>query len=255
MKLLLLMVALVFVAPSGSAQGAEAMGKNIANPDQLSWPVIANPDALIALARADIARWGEQGGTAIDWRAPGHEALGSLPVFASFVTKDALVVVLDTEAMSGQAIVVAPDPARLSSLPPFIVRMANTAVPEIKQALLALNSPGGVTPSSGWSIRIFEVRNRDAARAGSPRHLEMSLPDYPWDMQRAGIPGEVRVNFVVTRSGTVTNAEIKASSGEFAPPVQEALARWRFKPGVDLETRLPVDVRMSAVIRFDLPDD
>jgi TonB family protein len=80
-------------------------------------------------------------------------------------------------------------------------------------------------------------------------------PEYPVEALRRGLEGWVRVEFTVTSTGAVANADVVASSGSvFEAPTLEAVGRWRFAP--QLVDGNPVDVpRVQTTIRFQLTDD
>lgn len=57
-------------------------------------------------------------------------------------------------------------------------------------------------------------------------------PIYPDGMRRAGIAGEVVVDFIVNANGDVQNAfAVKMSRREFESAALEAVSKWKFSPG------------------------
>jgi protein TonB len=57
-------------------------------------------------------------------------------------------------------------------------------------------------------------------------------PQYPFEMRRAGIRGEVLVRFIVDSNGNVRDPIIiRSSNAAFEEPVIQAVLRWRFRPG------------------------
>ncbi len=79
-------------------------------------------------------------------------------------------------------------------------------------------------------------------------------PNYPIEMSRAGINGEVVVGLVIDSEGNVRNPYIISSTHrEFESEALRAIARWKFKPGrkngVDVSTRnvrLPIVFNMTG---------
>jgi protein TonB len=94
----------------------------------------------------------------------------------------------------------------------------------------------------------FAVLEVDRAPKPAAR---LQRPNYPLDMRRAGIRGEVIVRFVVTPEGKVINATaIKATSATFAVEAVKAVSRWSYEPA--LKDGLPVYCRMELPIMFKL---
>jgi RNA polymerase sigma factor (sigma-70 family) len=58
-----------------------------------------------------------------------------------------------------------------------------------------------------------------------------AAPQYPFEMRRAGISGEVMVEFLIDPQGNVRNARaLKSSQQEFETAAVEAVAKWKFNP-------------------------
>lgn len=57
-------------------------------------------------------------------------------------------------------------------------------------------------------------------------------PNYPFEMRRAGIQGEVVVGFVVTVNGDVIDAyAVRSTQREFEQAAIQAVLKWKFRPG------------------------
>jgi TonB family protein len=94
---------------------------------------------------------------------------------------------------------------------------------------------------------IGESRSAAAAAAGAPSAKPVydiaeldqkpvprfqARPRYPFEMRRAGIRGEVVVDFVVNNEGDVVNAfALRSTQVEFEAPAVEAVSKWKFRPG------------------------
>ena len=95
---------------------------------------------------------------------------------------------------------------------------------------------------------IFSLSDLDQA----PEIRTQPLPQYPPELQRAGITGEVVVSFVVDVRGDVGQARVVQSSRpEFDAAALQAVSRWRFRPGKKFGHA--VATRMEAPIVFTLP--
>ena len=78
-------------------------------------------------------------------------------------------------------------------------------------------------------------------------------PQYPYEMSRAGISGEVVVEFIISAAGDVVDTRvIRSSHREFEVPAMQAVAKWKFKPG--RKGGKNVNTRASQLIEFNLED-
>ena len=78
-------------------------------------------------------------------------------------------------------------------------------------------------------------------------------PTYPFEMRRAGISGEVVVDFIITPAGEVWNAyAIRFTRPEFAAPAVTAVSKWKFRPGK--KGGRAVYTHMQVPIGFTLSD-
>jgi protein TonB len=99
----------------------------------------------------------------------------------------------------------------------------------------------GMLPS-GISTELFD----DPRRAGPPGNIfEVSgldqiprvrgfraPPNYPFEMRRTGLTGEVLVDFLVDAEGNVLNARaVTSSHREFEASAVQAVSKWKFHPG------------------------
>jgi periplasmic protein TonB len=79
-------------------------------------------------------------------------------------------------------------------------------------------------------------------------------PNYPFEMRRAGISGEVTVDFIVDPDGNVANAfALKSSQKEFEPAAVHAVSKWKFKAGRKAGKSVPTHMQVPIV--FTLSDE
>jgi protein TonB len=101
--------------------------------------------------------------------------------------------------------------------------------------------PEGITPSASVNV-IPEVRDTSLFRGmqvfdiskldQTPVPKYQARPQYPFEMRRAGIAGEVLVDFLVDTNGDVQNAyAVRSSQREFEASAVQAVSKWKFKPG------------------------
>lgn len=83
-----------------------------------------------------------------------------------------------------------------------------------------------------------------------PKPTALASPKYPAEWLQKGISGWVRVAFVITQTGDVTDARaVQSSNPEFEAPAIEAVMSWKFQPG--LKAGREVNVRASQLIKFN----
>jgi len=101
----------------------------------------------------------------------------------------------------------------------------------------------------GKGMELFDVSQLDQR----PVLRVPVQPSYPYEMSRAGINGNVTVEFIISSNGDVTQAQvIKSSHREFEVPAVQAVLKWKFKPG--RRGGRAVNVRASQLIEFNLDD-
>jgi len=85
-----------------------------------------------------------------------------------------------------------------------------------------------------------------------PRLIHQIEPVYPHEARSKGVEGKVILQFVVNKSGHVTNIRIVSSApkGVFDQRAKEAVSKWRFEPG--MYRGKPVDSRVTLPIRFEM---
>ncbi len=113
---------------------------------------------------------------------------------------------------------------------------------------IPVNPPGA---NFGRGIKdLFDINNLDqkpVARVQNP-------PQYPYEMSRAGISGEVAVEFIINSNGDVVETRvIRSSHREFEVPAMQAVQKWKFKPG--RKGGKNVATKASQLIEFNLEDN
>ncbi len=107
---------------------------------------------------------------------------------------------------------------------------------------------GGVRSNMG---QIFDIRDLDQ----QPRARGMrEAPQYPHEMKRQGISGEVTLQFLVDSRGDVHDVTVvKSSHREFESPAIAAVQKWKFHAG--RKGGKAVTTRMQIPIAFNLNDE
>jgi RNA polymerase sigma factor (sigma-70 family) len=83
--------------------------------------------------------------------------------------------------------------------------------------------------------------------------LSVPLPPiYPAELKQAGVEGEALMEFVIDRTGAVTEVKaVRSTHLEFEVAAEEALKQWKFTPGQ--KGGLAVNTRVQQVLKFELP--
>lgn len=128
------------------------------------------------------------------------------------------------------------------------ITMAPTVVPEGVQIDPGVDTiPAGGPRTPG---RVGEIYDPSALER-SPLARFQAQPQYPFDMRRGGISGEVLVEFVVDANGAVREARaVRSSQREFEAAAVQAVSKWTFRPGEKGGRK--VATRMQVPIVFSL---
>ena len=120
----------------------------------------------------------------------------------------------------------------------------------LKPNVGVINIPQGRPGGLGKGIEIFDISKLDQVPVPRVR----VQPQYPFEMRRAGITGDVLVEFIVDANGDVRNAfAVRSSQREFETAAVQAVSKWKFKPG--RKGGRPVNTRMQQPITFSLAED
>lgn len=102
----------------------------------------------------------------------------------------------------------------------------------------------------GKGIEVFDISKLDQI----PSARFQPSPQYPFEMRRAGVTGEVLVDFIVTDQGDVRNAyAARSSAREFEAAAVQAVSKWKFRPGK--RGGRAVNTHMQVPVGFTLTDN
>jgi periplasmic protein TonB len=103
---------------------------------------------------------------------------------------------------------------------------------------------------AGMQTKLTQVFNM-ADLDQKPQPRLQSQPQYPFEMRRNGIEGEVLVEFIINVNGDTQDAfVVKSSQREFEQNALQAVLKWKFKPGK--KGGKTVNVRARQNISFSL---
>ena len=101
----------------------------------------------------------------------------------------------------------------------------------------------------GKGMEIFDISKLDQI----PEVKYRTDVQYPFEMRRAGVTGEVVVEFIVDTNGNVNGAfAVRSSQREFEANAVSSVSKWKFKPG--RKGGRNVNTRMQVPIVFTLND-
>jgi protein TonB len=132
----------------------------------------------------------------------------------------------------------------------FVQTVEPPPPPGIEQARGVVTIPATRPTGFGRGLgQIFDISQLDQ----QPVATSQMPPNYPYEMRRAGITGEVNVGFIVDSTGTVRDAYvINSTHREFEAPAVQAVSKWKFRPGK--RGGRSVNTRMSVPIVFSFND-
>ena len=87
-----------------------------------------------------------------------------------------------------------------------------------------------------------------------PKALKRALPIYPYNLRRAGLTGEVQMEFIVDTNGDVQNPVVVSSNNPwFERSALDAILRWKFLPG--MRAGRAINTRATQRVSFDLDNN
>jgi len=97
---------------------------------------------------------------------------------------------------------------------------------------------------------IFDISKLDQI----PVPVVQGRPQYPFEMRRAGISGQVLVDFIVDTAGNVRNPfAVSSTQREFESSAVQAVAKWRFRAGK--KSGHTVNTHMQVPIVFNITNE
>lgn len=103
-------------------------------------------------------------------------------------------------------------------------------------------------PNMFRGMKVFDISMLDQ----TPVPRFQARPQYPFEMRRAGIAGEVVVDFIVDTNGDVQNAyAIRSSQREFEAAAIQAVSKWKFKPGRKGGRDVPTHMQVPIVFTLN----
>jgi TonB family protein len=136
-------------------------------------------------------------------------------------------------------------------------RDATFSIPDAETLLaetgLAL-PPDWRTPKFVVVGKTASERMREGRADVQPVPKSQTRPVYPAAMRRAGIAGEVTVEFKIDAHGNVVDAHaVRSSQIDFESAAIDCVKKWKFRPA--LKDGKPFEVRMQMPIVFSLGDN
>ena len=131
----------------------------------------------------------------------------------------------------------------------FVRLEEDAAVLRARLQQIAQAEAARAAASKRLAAEVFDISKLD--QTPSPRF--QARPQYPFEMRRSGINGEVVVAFVVDANGDVQNAfALRSSQREFEAAALQAVSKWKFQPG--RKGGRDVATHLQAPIVFSIPN-
>jgi len=132
----------------------------------------------------------------------------------------------------------------------FVQQIQPPPPDNVKPATGLLTIPENRDLSQFRGMQVFDINQLDQ----TPQAKVQGRPQYPFEMRRAGIAGEVVVDFIVDQNGDVQNAyALRSSQREFESAAVQAVSKWKFKPGK--RGGRSVNTHMQVPIVFTLNEE
>lgn len=137
---------------------------------------------------------------------------------------------------------------------PFVQQIQAPPPPGLNRPTGSITIPTSTRPSvtAGKGLgNLFDL----AALDKRPTPTVQPQPQYPFELKRSGIEGEVLVSFIVDSTGSVRDPfVVRSSNPAFDEAVLTTVLRWKFRPGqkggVAVNTR-----NVQILIPFKLKDN
>ena len=149
----------------------------------------------------------------------------------------------------------------LDLAPPMQQDVPQLATPESFVQKMQPPPPENVAISASMNI-VPEIRDPNMFRGMKVFGISMldqtpvpkfqARPQYPFEMRRAGIAGEVVVDFIVDTAGDVQNAyALRSTQREFEAAAVQAVSKWKFKPGRKGGRDVPTHMQVPIVFTLN----
>ena len=145
-------------------------------------------------------------------------------------------------------------PPMLTDVPQIVtdtsfVQKVQPPPPEgMRPAVGVLTIPGDRDTSQFRGAAVFDPSMLD----NQPVPRLQGRPTYPFEMRRAGIAGEVVVDFIVDTNGDVQNAyALRSSQREFEAAAVQAVSKWKFKAGRKGGRDVPTHMQVPIVFTLN----
>ncbi len=141
------------------------------------------------------------------------------------------------------------DVPQIVQLDSFVQQVQPPPPEGLKPNMGVISIPQGRPGGFAQGVEIFDISKLDQR----PQARSTPAPQYPFEMRRAGITGEVVVEFIVDANGDVRNAfAVRSTQREFETAAVQAVSKWKFKPG--RKGGRAVNTRMQQPIAFNLAE-
>jgi protein TonB len=142
------------------------------------------------------------------------------------------------------------DVPQIVQLDSFVQQIQPPPPEGLKPNMGVITIPQGRPGGLGKGIEVFDISKLDQ----QPQPRVQAKPVYPFEMRRAGITGDVVVEFIIDANGDVRNPfVVRSTQREFEAAALQAVSKWKFRPGK--KGGRAVNTRVQQSIGFTLSED
>jgi RNA polymerase sigma factor (sigma-70 family) len=162
------------------------------------------------------------------------------------------IAALHHENRAATAVITPSSSARVTSHHEDRARDYDAALAQLATEAAALRQQNAAMSRAASAPAIRSAAGSDATKLDRfPQATSRVRPEYPKELREAGVTGEVLVEFVVDKTGTVQDAfPVSSTDQGFEAAAVAAVSQWKF--GAGLKGGRPVNTRLQQRITFSM---
>ncbi len=106
-----------------------------------------------------------------------------------------------------------------------------------------------------FAVRIMVAFDESRGVEFVPVYQSLPLPEYPLELRRAHVGGDVDFAFTVLKDGSIADVTLRGKLPQLRDAVALAMKGWRFFPLAERGPRMGAVAKVRGKVRFDMPDD
>jgi TonB family protein len=121
--------------------------------------------------------------------------------------------------------------------------------------LAASSLPAKTIWQPNFAVRVMVAFDESRGFGFVPAYKSLPLPEYPLELRRAHVGGDVDFEFTVLKDGSITDVTLRGKFPQLRDAVAQAIKAWRFYPLAEASPQSGNTAKMRGKVRFDMPDD